>query len=55
MEATTILIGVSFFAFLFLFDKVFPNFGNGMSEGIRLVVTLVICTAFAAVAGLLFR
>ncbi len=49
-----ILIGISFFAFLFLFDKIFPNFGNGMSEGVSLFITLLICIAFAAVVGLLF-
>ena len=50
-----LILGIAFFAFLFLFDKVFPNFGSRMSEGGQLVATLAICIAFAVVASILFR
>ncbi len=50
----TLILGIAFFTFLFLFDKIFPNFGNGMSEGVALFITLLICIAFAAVVGLIF-
>lgn len=55
MDGKDIAVGILFFTFLFLFDKVFPNFGDGMTEGMRLGVTLAICTAFAAVVGILIR